>query len=130
MIRSTPDILHSRPWRDNEYVAAACQGLALSCHSNKKIAPQNTRAMTDDMMEFWKMLEQCPSSVPFRDGDEEGRTLNLSCRAAKELLKNTVLREALDFFLDRHPLSMFLRPLVMTMTRTLYNEARARAPSS
>ena len=71
----------------------------------------------EDMNEFWRLLKNAPVSIPHRDTDEYH--MDLLCRAGKEVIENRILKEAIEFLLCHHPMSGFLRPLVMTITRAI-----------
>jgi hypothetical protein len=71
----------------------------------------------NDIEELWRLIERAPCRILYRPDDAEGYHMDLLCRSGKEILKNDILKETIEFLLCKHPLSGILRPVIMTVAR-------------
>ena len=70
-----------------------------------------------DVTELWALVAK---------GDTEGYHLDLMARAGKACRNTPVLVEAVEYLLTKHALAGLLRPLVMTLARTISADVHAR----
>lgn len=80
-----------------------------------------------DLEEFWSLIDRSPKGVAFREGDEDGYHMDLLCRAGREVRTNPVLEETVNYLLTKHSMSGLLRPIVMTVSRMLFEAIQSYA---